>query len=249
MLDPIPFARARRQMTHQRFEGCFIHKRLQLIFPKATAISVAAAAVRANQKTLGSRVLFLPHGLPPAADAGHRETGRVMIASHIHPSFVAGPIINAIGNRLGFLRVNKIVNLHLLRTASRPPLAAFIGIAPNEFFLLGVDGDHGVALPQEPLNLAVQVTELSISVSNRPTVSGLIGFPSWERVSASWGVLWHVHNSGDMGSPRVLDSTNSFSRFRIRGLCSTICFRPPPGTLTRSPMDIDLGFLISSNAR
>src|SRR5947199_7195553 len=162
VLDPIPFARARRQVTHHPFEGCFIHQRLQLILPKATAISVAAAAVRANQKTRGSRVLFLAHRLPPAADAGHRETGRVMIASYIHPSFVAGQIINAIGNRLGLLRVNKIVNLHLLRTASRPPLAAFIGIAPDEFFLLGVDGDHGVALHQESLNLAVPVTKLLV---------------------------------------------------------------------------------------
>src|SRR2546429_2046166 len=53
----------RSQVTHHRFERAFIHQRLQLIFPKATAISVAAAAVRAKQKTLGSRVLFLPHGL------------------------------------------------------------------------------------------------------------------------------------------------------------------------------------------
>jgi hypothetical protein len=141
------------------------------------------------------------------------------------------------------------VNLDRLRFPLRPPPSAFIVIAPNEFFLLGVYGDHGIALLQESPNLVVEVMKLTVPIEMvRAFLQRLqVGLQavthlrqqsahgvSTDRISffgedgrQLLGALT-VHNSGDIGSPRVLDSTNCFSRFRIRGFWATILFRPPP---------------------
>src|SRR6516165_4086127 len=164
MLDLIPLAGPGRQMAHEHLEVGFIHQRLQLILPEPDAVSVAAPAVRANQKTLGLRILFVANGAPPAVHTGHRKAGGIMIAPHIDPSLVAGQIVDPGGDGLGFVRMNKVINVDLLRFPLLPPLAAFIEITANEFFLLGVHRDHGIAPPQEAPNLTVEVLKLPVAI-------------------------------------------------------------------------------------
>ncbi len=54
-----------------------------------------------------------------------------MVTSHTHPSLVASHIVNAIRNHLGFIGVDKIVNLDFFRAPSWPPPSPFVVILPN----------------------------------------------------------------------------------------------------------------------
>src|SRR5208283_1071539 len=63
--------------------------------PKPNAIPVAASAIGTNQHSLCLRIQGMPHLSPPAANALHGKTGRVMRAAYGHPpqvEFRMGPI-------------------------------------------------------------------------------------------------------------------------------------------------------------
>lgn len=53
MFDLVPLAGARRKVTHENGQLKFIRQALQLAFPEAKALPIAAAAIGRNKKTLG----------------------------------------------------------------------------------------------------------------------------------------------------------------------------------------------------
>src|SRR3990170_7543265 len=160
MLDLVPLAGPWGQMTDGHPHARVIHERLQFKLPESDPIAIASPAVRTDQQPFWVRILVTTHGLPPAAKAAHGKAGRIMVAPDIDPSQVLGYIVNPVRNGLGFLRVNKIVNLHLLRFPSGVPPSALVGIRPHEFLLLGVYRDDGVALLQEMVNVAIEMLKL-----------------------------------------------------------------------------------------
>ena len=105
----------------------------------------------------------MPHLSPPAANALHGKTGRVMRAAYGHPPQVEFRIVDTSGNRLGDVRVGEIMHIDLDRLAFRLPFLPGIPVVSDEFLLLGV-GDDWPASAQERLALALDVTKLNIAI-------------------------------------------------------------------------------------
>ena len=107
MFDLIPFAGARRQVTHDHFKPGFISQSLQLRFPEASAHAIAAHAIAAPAVGHDKQLVRLwigrrAHLVPPrpyGLDGKHR---RIMIDPDTDPTRVPGHIIDAIGDRLRF---------------------------------------------------------------------------------------------------------------------------------------------------
>jgi len=68
MFDPVPLARARREVTHRDGEARAIGESLQLPLPEAEPCAVAPAGVGRDQERPGLGIGRPPHALPPAAD-------------------------------------------------------------------------------------------------------------------------------------------------------------------------------------
>ena len=79
MLELVPLAGPRRQVTDGHRQAARVSELLQLDLPQADPIAVAAPAIGADEQPLGPLIGAHPHGLPPAAEASDREGGRVMV--------------------------------------------------------------------------------------------------------------------------------------------------------------------------
>src|SRR5260370_2029306 len=86
MRDFVPLTGSRRQVAHGDRELEFVSQFLQFDFPQTDAIAIRPAAVSGHQKTLGFRIAFLSHGLPPAAEGVDRKSRRVGILSPTEPA-------------------------------------------------------------------------------------------------------------------------------------------------------------------
>src|SRR5208283_4699679 len=126
--------------------------------PKPNAIPVAASAIGTNQHSLCLRIQGMPHLSPPAANALHGKTGRVMRAAYGHPPQVEFRIVDTTRNRLGDVRVGEIMHIDLDRLAFRLPFLPGFPVVSDQFLLLGVDRNDWPASAQERLALALDVT-------------------------------------------------------------------------------------------
>lgn len=54
----------------------------QFDFPQTGAGAVGTATIGTNQQPVGPRVGGLAHGVPPAAQGGHRKRGGVVVGAH-----------------------------------------------------------------------------------------------------------------------------------------------------------------------
>ena len=167
MFDLVPLAGPRRKMAHPQPQARGVGQRLQRLLPQPVAAAVAPAAIRRDQQLSRLREAVRPHLAPPAADAGRREFGRVVVDAHTDPALVAGQVVDAVGDRLALFLVRKIVHLDFFRLALRLPFLAGVLEFPDQFLLFGVHRDDGLPPPVEAAHRLVDVLELGIAVGVR----------------------------------------------------------------------------------
>src|SRR3974390_1493569 len=128
------------------------------------AVAVAPPAVSRDEQLGGAGKSLCPHLLPPAADAGGREVGGVMINADADPPLVIGHIIDAIRDRLAQFLVLKVVDAHVLQLAFGTPFATAVLEISHQFLLLRVDRDHRLPTLLQPRRLRVDELELGIAI-------------------------------------------------------------------------------------
>ena len=138
MLDLIPLARPRWEMTDRDGQACFIREGLQLQLPQTQPPAVAPPAVGGNQDLGGRRIEPFAFLAPPSPDGGHRKRSRVVIGPHIDKPGVAPNVVDAIGIGTRHVGRGKIVPANLPRLFRWKPLLAGVIVVADEFFLLGI---------------------------------------------------------------------------------------------------------------
>ena len=167
MLDLVPLAGPGGKVADADAEACLIGELLEFQLPGAAAIAVAASRVGGNEHGLRVGVGALPHPLPPVANRGHREGGRVVIAPHAHPGLVAGHVVDAVGNRLPEGVGREIVHVHRFRRPLWLPFPPRILERTDQFLLLCVDGDDRLLAGKEPVRGRVNIRKLRVAVGVR----------------------------------------------------------------------------------
>lgn len=99
VLDLVPFARARWQMTDGDVQSRFIGQPLQLDLPQPRAAPVALTPISDDQKVMGVWIGRASHVLPPAAQCFHRKLRGIMLGADTHPAFIGRHVLNTVGNR------------------------------------------------------------------------------------------------------------------------------------------------------
>jgi len=117
MLDLVPLAGARRQMTDVNRQAGRVRESLQLPLPQTQARSVAPAAVRRDQQRPRPGVRLAAHVPPPTADGVHRQRRRVVGDAHVDPPRVASHVVHPVGNSFAEPRINEVVNRYLFGPA------------------------------------------------------------------------------------------------------------------------------------
>jgi hypothetical protein len=139
MLDLIPLAGSRREMTDFHDHPRLVGELLEFEFPESGTGTVAATAICRDEQSPRVLIALPAQPIPPAADRFHGELGRIVGDSHGNASFVVVQIIDPVRNRLSQFRIRKIVNMdfHGLSFAA----VRFTGILQfsQHFFLLRVD--------------------------------------------------------------------------------------------------------------
>src|ERR1019366_5614116 len=164
VLDLVPLAGSRRQMTDGNPQAGFVRQLLQLHFPKAYARPVAPTRIRRNQQPTGPRIKSLPHRVPPAPDALHRDCRRIVIHAYADPACVVGDIVNPVGIGSPPPRNNEVVHAHLLRVALRAQLPPIVLEIAYQFLFLGVHRNDELMLLELAFDFTIQVLELGIAV-------------------------------------------------------------------------------------
>lgn len=140
MLNLVPFAGARRIVTHFNRQSCFVGQMLKFVFPKLIAMAVACTAVRRDQKTLWFRVPLLTKLSPPAANRFDRKFTCIATDANRNPGLVGINIVDAVGNRLAELLVRKIVCVDLKRLSFRAILLSNVRFFSSiSFFFVSTD--------------------------------------------------------------------------------------------------------------
>lgn len=86
-------------MTRSPAESHLISEALQLHFPRASAVSVAASDIRSDESLARRWICSAAHRSPPLADRGRREYWCVVIATDVNPDFVTCQIVDAVTGR------------------------------------------------------------------------------------------------------------------------------------------------------
>src|SRR3984893_12944712 len=138
VLDLVPLAGAGRQVVDHDVEAEFVGQLLQFAFPQPYPRAVAAAAIGGDQQSSGVGVARPPDGLPPLADAVHREGGRIMVDADTDPSGIRGQVIDPVRHRAAELLDQEVMDPDLFRVALGPIFAPVVTEIPDQFFFLGV---------------------------------------------------------------------------------------------------------------
>src|SRR3989338_10313684 len=101
---------------------------------------------------------------PPTPDGGDGEFSSVVIYPHINVPFISAKIKNSVRNRLSQAGIGKVVSIHLDRLAFRQPPLAVILVVSDEFFLLRVYGNDGIARGEIILRVLADVLELRVPI-------------------------------------------------------------------------------------
>jgi hypothetical protein len=112
VLDLVPFAGSRREVAHRYSNPGLVGQSLQGDVPKTRASTIAATAIRQDEKFFGFRIRRRPHVPPPAMNRFGSELGRVVVGTDADPSAVAGHVIDPVGNRFAQLLVEEVMHPH-----------------------------------------------------------------------------------------------------------------------------------------
>src|SRR5919109_2466910 len=82
---------------------------------------------------------------PPASDGGHREFAPVMLDPDVDVSLIVPEVIDAVWRRFAKLLIRKVVHIDLYWFSFRKPQSPLILVVADQFFLLGINRDNGVA--------------------------------------------------------------------------------------------------------
>ena len=140
MLDLVPLAGARWEMTYVNREPQVRRQILQRHLPQSTAAAVAASSIGGDQQFAGPRIALGPHLLPPPADRAYRELRRVVIDAHAHPALVQAQVENSVRNDFAQLLSTK----SWITTSSGSPLGChsrppFLNGPTSSFFLVSTE--------------------------------------------------------------------------------------------------------------
>ena len=117
-------------------ETCLIGKLLKFYPPQPHARAVRTAAIGGDRQRAGIRITLAAHSLQPLPDRSHGERGGIVRNANADPALVGGDIVNAIGHNLAKVFVLEIVDVHTLRSALGPVIAAAIPESANQVLLL-----------------------------------------------------------------------------------------------------------------
>ena len=164
VLDLVPLARTRGEVTDVNREAQVVGQALELELPEADSRSVAAAAVRGDHDVGRFRVRGLTHSKPPSAYRSDGELRRIVRNADSNPSFISADVVHPVGNCLPELLVGEVMHLHLNRLTLPLPLTACVLEVADELLLLGVDRDDRTTLLQEGCRGTVDEIELPVAV-------------------------------------------------------------------------------------
>src|SRR5208283_1949652 len=168
VLDLVPLARPRGEMTDRDGQAGFIREGLQLQLPQAQPPGIAPSAVGRNQDLSGCRIESFAFMAPPSPDGRHRKRSGVVIGSHIDKPGVAPDVVDAIGIGTRYVGRGKIVPANLPRLFRWKPLLAGVIVVAEEFFLLGIHRDHWAVLRQGSFHRGIDVPKLRVAVRMVP---------------------------------------------------------------------------------
>jgi hypothetical protein len=164
VLDLVPLARTRRQVTHGDGEAQLVGEALQLELPEAQAVAIAAAAVRGDHERRGLRIDRRAHLLPPRADRLHRELAGVVADADTHPRLVLSKVVDAVGRRAPDLVVDEVVHQDFDRVALRSEFTPTVLVVSHQLALLGVHRDRGLLRLELSPERLVDVLELRVAI-------------------------------------------------------------------------------------
>src|ERR1700736_4820215 len=174
------FGGAGGQVVDHDVEADFVGQLLQFAFPQPYPRAVAAAApslrwgrLGGDQQSSGVGIARPPDGLPPLADAVHREGGRIMVNADTDPSGIRGQVIDPVRHRAAELLDQEVMDPDLFRVALGPIFAAVVTEIPDQFLFLGVDGDHRLLVGQSGGHVGVDAADLRIPVGVTVALCGL----------------------------------------------------------------------------
>src|SRR3954464_2032321 len=175
MFDRVPLAGSGWKVTDLDLDAELIGQLLQLAFPQADPIPVAAATIRRNQHAAGRGIAGMTHFFPPAPDAFDGEFGGVVIDPNADPPLIGGDIVDAVGRDLAEVRINEIIDANFLRLSFWLPFLATVLEIADQFLLLGVDGNHRITNRLVLRRPASDLGELGVPVRMVAAFPGLAG--------------------------------------------------------------------------
>lgn len=171
MFHGVPLRRARGVVRDVNRQSRLIGPALQLAFPKSTTRAVSAAGVRLDEDRLGLRITSPALRALPVPQRVDAEMARFGGGADADVSFVTRRVVDAVrhGSTLGVLA--KVVGVHFVR-GPRPFAAGVLEIA-DQFLLFRIDTERRATCFLELPSLALDVTELPVSIRMRRTGESL----------------------------------------------------------------------------
>ena len=110
VFDGIPLGGTGRIMTYLDLKVEAVAKGdLQLLFPKADSVAIAAAAIGENEQAVGIRVVARADLLPPCTNRIYGELGSVPAGAYAYIALISHKIIDSVGDRNAFRIRGKIM--------------------------------------------------------------------------------------------------------------------------------------------
>src|SRR5262245_28374361 len=173
MLDLIPFAGPRRKMAYVQFQSDSVRQFLQGNLPQSASHSVASTTIGGDHQLSCARKPLHPHPHPPATNGLGSETRRVMVDANAHPTLVVRNVVDTIGDGFTQILVLKVMNANLFRVSLETPFSTAVLELAHQFLLFRVHRDYRLTLPLQPKHFLIDIFELRIAVSVRPSFPGL----------------------------------------------------------------------------
>src|SRR5262245_30476844 len=125
MLNLVPFARSRREMTNGNRELELVCQLLKLDLPEAHAVPVAATAVGRDHQTLGFGVALPPHR-PPPPDGVDGKGSRVVVGADTDPSDIGVDVVDPIWDCPAQLWIDEVMHVDEFGLTLGAPLATIV---------------------------------------------------------------------------------------------------------------------------